>query len=273
MHNNFATRKLAVLALLIFLFTGCDTVDPASETDEAPAVIPQEAFALNLGVMEQEAPASKNGAAYANWLNATIRAGVAIHITHAILEVPFELTKAVQHVPPVYNENAYIWSTETFIDEQRHSIALKAQNSDEFINWQMKVSGVDEESGLAFEDFLLYSARTYKDVNEGSFQVYFPVESGSQQVMDGTYNVVDEEEHTLTFSIPDGVEDIGGSSAVFDHLEDQITLDLTGPLGGRHLIEWNETTGAGSLTADDYNNGEKACWDEELKNTPCDVAS
>ncbi len=273
MNHTSAILKLVALTLLILVFTGCDTVDPQSETPEAPAVIPEEAFALNLGVFEQETPANKNGANYANWLNATIRAGVAVQITHAILEVPYELTKAVQHVPPVYNENAFVWSTETIIEDQVHSINLKAQNADNFIDWQMKVTGVVEETGVSFENFLLYSARTYKDVNEGTFQVYFPVESGSQQVMDGSYNVVDENEHTLTFSIPAGVEDIGGSSAIFKHLNDQITLDLTGPQGGLHLIEWNETTGAGSLTADDYNNGEQACWDETLKNAPCEIAS
>ncbi len=278
MNDTSVIRNLAAFLFLIITFTGCDTVDPHTEAPQAPAVIPEQAFALNLGVLEQDSSArainaGKNGDAFTNWLSATIRAGVAVHITHAILEVPFELTKAIQQVPPVYNEHAFIWAADTLIDGQRHSIALKAQQANNYVDWQMKVSGVIDETGLSFDDFLLYNARTYTDAHEGTFQIYFPVTSGTQQVMDGSYEVIDESRHTLTFSIPQGVEDIGGSSAVFDKDGAWITLDLTGPLGGTHLIEWNTETGEGSLTAQDYNNGEKACWDTALQNSPCPVGS
>ena len=273
MNDTSSFRKLASMLLLLLAFTGCDTVDPKAEDQQAPAVIPERAFALNLGVFEQEAPANKNNGAFTNWLSAALRAGVAIHITHAILHVPFELTKAIQQVPPVYNDNGFIWAADTLIDGQHHGIALKAQKADNFVDWQMKVSGIIDETGVSFENFLLYNARTYTNANEGSFQVYFPVEAGSQQVMEGSYEVIDETRHTLSFNIPQDVDEIGGASAIFNRDGDWITLDLTGPLGGTHLIEWNETTGDGSLTASDYNNGEKACWDVTLQNVECEVAS
>ena len=273
MNDTSLIRTVAALIFLLLTFTGCETIDPKVDDLEAPAVIPAQAFALNLGVLEQEAPANKNNAAFTNWLSATIRAGIAIHITHAILHVPFELTSAIQHVPPVYNDNAFIWAADTLIDGQHHGIALKAQKADNYVDWQMKVSGVIDETGASFENFLLYNARTYTDANEGSFQVYFPVAAGSQQVMDGSYEVIDETRHTLMFSIPQDVDDIGGSSATFNRDGEWITLDLTGPRGGTHLIVWNETTGDGSLTAPDYNNGEKACWDATLQNVPCEPAS
>ncbi len=273
MNDTSSIRKMALLLLLILTFTGCDTVDPGTEEQQAPAVIPQEAFALDLNIFEREPAADKNGAAFTNWLSATVRAGVATYIGHAILEVPHELTSAIQHVPPVYNENAFVWAADTLVDGQLYAIALKAQIADNFVDWQMKVTGVIEETGVTFENFQLYNARTYTDADEGTFQVYFPTEAGSQQVMDGAYEISDETGQTLSFSIPQEVEDIGGSAVIFNNYNDQITLDLTGPLGGKHFIEWDTVTGAGSLTADDYNNGEKACWDETLQNVECEVVS
>ncbi|MFK7843708.1 MAG: hypothetical protein AB8G77_00300 [Rhodothermales bacterium] len=273
MNDTSSIQKIALLLLLIITFTGCDTVDPKTEDQQAPAVIPQEAFALNLDIFQQETPANKNSAAYTNWLSATVRAGVATYIGQAILEVPFELTAAIQHVPPVYNENAFVWAADTLVDGQLYGIALKAQIADNFVDWQMKVTGVVDETGVTFENFLLYSARTYTDADEGTFQVYFPTEAGSQQVMDGAYEINDEAGQTLSFNIPQDVEEIGGTAAIVNHYNDQVTLDLTGPHGGKHFIEWDTVTGAGSLIADDYNNGEKACWDETLQNVECEVVS
>ncbi len=270
MNDTSITRKIVALLLFVMAFAGCETVDPKSDELEVPAVIPEEAFSINLDVFEREVPAGKHGKAYTNWLSAVLRTGTAVYIGHAILHVPFSLTAAVQQVPPVYQGGAFVWAADTLIDGQEHAVQLKAQLAETYIDWQMQVTGVIDETGVTFENFLLYRARTQTDVNEGTFQVYFPVETGSQQVMDGSYEVIDEMDHTLTFSIPQDVDDIGGSSAVFDRDGLFVTLDLIGPLGGTHLIKWNTETGEGSLIAPDYNNGEEACWDETLRNVPCE---
>ena len=273
MNDTYLTRKLALLLLLLFAFTGCDTVDTGNEEPVAPTVIPEAAFAMNLTSVDQAESAGKQGDTFSHWFNAAVRASIATHVTYAILHFPVEMTAAVQDVEPVYNGNAFVWTAETMVEGRRLAIDLRARTNGNAVEWDMKISGVIEESGVYLENFLLYSAVTQTDAQEGTFQVYFPTEAGSQKVLDGSYNIDEATGETLAFDIPADVEDIGGSSASFNHNEDYVTLHITGPLGGNHLIEFDEITNAGALTADDYNNGEKSCWDTDLKNTTCEPAS
>ncbi|MEM8486095.1 MAG: hypothetical protein AAF564_11135 [Bacteroidota bacterium] len=273
MNDTYIARKLAVLLILLLTFTGCDTVDTGNEEPVAPAVIPEAAFAMNLSSVDQDESASKQGDAFSHWFNAAVRASIATHVAYAILHVPVEMTAAVQGVEPVYNGTAWVWTAETMIEGQRNAIDLRARPNGNAVEWDMKISGVIEETGQYLENFLLYTAVTQTDAQQGTFQVYFPTESGSQKVLDGSYNIDEATGETLAFDIPADVEDIGGASAIFNHNDDYVTLDLMGPEGGNHLIEWDELTNAGALTADDYNNGEKSCWDTDLKNTACEPAS
>lgn len=272
MRNSSSIRNLSFLFLFLFVFAGCDSVTPEAEPD-APDTIPSQAFALNMDMFKENQVVGKSEQGFANWINAAFRTAAAVKIADTILEVPLTLTEAIQQVPPVFNDNAFVWSYEEVENGQTSSIALKAQIETNFIDWSMKVTGVDEEQNLTFENFLLYRAKTFTDTEQGNFSVYFPTENGSLHVMDGTYNVESESKHTLSFTIPEGVDEIGGIEAVFTQDVDQIMLDLTDAEGQKHLIEWNETTHKGSITADDYNNGEKSCWDETLRDVACEVAS
>ncbi len=272
MKNTSIIRNLAFIILTIFAFTGCDTVDPASETTEAPAVIPEDAFSLDLNVFA-DGPVAGKSEAYTNWINAAVRAGIATEVTHVILDVPHKLTRAIQQVPPVFADGAFVWAVDSLVNGQLNSIHLQARAVDNYVDWEMRLTGVVEETGVEMNDFVLYNARTYTDAMEGTFQIYFPLESGSQMVMDGRYEKENTTGKTLEFTIPAEVEDIGGAAAHFNQNQDQITLDLTAPNGTTHLMEWNRRTHAGSITATDYNNGDRACWDETLQNVACEVAS
>ncbi len=133
----------------------------------------------------------------------------------------------------------------------------------------MRISGIDDETGNYLEDFVLYTAQTGTQSSNGTFAVFFPINGVSRQVMDGAYDVVSETESTLSFSIPEGIEDIGGVSAVYGTDGIWTTLKLTGAEGNTHFMEWNTETHEGAITATDYFNGEKGCWDSNLLNTEC----
>ena len=258
-------------AIIICLLTaiGCDSMDPIAETEIAPKVLPEAAFALDVDFFDRADEAGKNTHAFTNFFNAAVRVGVATHVTHHILYYPVTLTQAVQKIEPVQENGSFIWAADTVIAGQKHGVSLTARVDSDVINWQMYVSGVDSSNGLVFEDHLLYEADTDINSQTGSFDVYAPTETGSLHVMNGSYDVSDDQNHTLTFTIPSGVEEIGGASATFQHTAPWYTLDITDPSGGSHFIEWNRETHVGSLTATDYNNGEKSCWNAALMNTEC----
>lgn len=262
-HYRFALPVLLFATMMI----GCDTVDPNTETP--PQALPEAAFSLDLDFFEQNQAAGKNNEAFSHFVAAAFRVVVATHVTHTILYYPVTLTAAIQQVEPVMEGDSFVWKADTLVNGQKHGVELRATPRNNAIHWEMYVSGVIEETGLVFEDFLLYEADTGIEVNQGTFQVYLPVEEGSLHVMNGDYDVVGETEHTLSFRIPSEVEDLGGAQAAFHRNGAWHTLDLTAPDGSTHYIEWNEETHEGSLTASDYNNGEKSCWNSALMNTDC----
>ena len=275
MKDTTITTFGAFLFACVLLLTGCDAAS-VSEDTTAPAVLPAEAFALDLNIF-QSAEASKMAGYEAgehtqhssHYIAAVWRVSIATLITGSILFYPAILTEAVQHVEPVIQDDAYVWAADTLINGQRHGVELRARLIGDDVDWNLFVSGVDEESGMYFENFLLYNARTGITSEMGTFDVFFPVNGGSQQVMDGSYAVTSEQTHTLSFSIPEGVEDLGGASATYEVDGIYVTMELTGAEGDRHVVEWNEETNEGSLTADDYNEGQKSCWNTNYANVDC----
>ena len=269
--KTIVNKSLWLLLMLCMTATfGCDTVDPEPET--APPVIPETAFALDINLFDQADQAGKNNAAITHFINAALRVGVAQHVAGTILFFPVTLTHALQVIEPEFDNGSFVWAVETTVEGRRHGVELRARQQNNTVNWQMRVSGTIGHSGLVFEDFLLYEANTDLEANEGNFQVFAPVENGSLHVLDGDYNVVDESEYTLSFQVPQGVDNIGGSEATFSKNEDLHILDLTGGDGLSHYMEWNQSTRAGSITADNYNNGQTACWDNTLANVACEAS-
>ena len=81
------------------------------------------------------------------------------------------------------------------------------------------------------------------------------------------FDVRDDRE--VTFSVPSGRER-GGSSVRYETegRTQTFALDLE-PDGDRALIRWDLDTRAGSITADAYNGGARACWDAALRDVDC----
>ncbi len=268
MYTSSYTRLTALLLLLVFDWTGCDTVDPAPETTEAPAAVPTQAFDLDVNFFSQDAPANKNGQA-SHFLAAVWRVTIANLVAGSILYYPAVATHAIQEVEPVFNGGAFVWAADTLVDGRKHGIELRARMAGTYVDWTMRISGIDDETGNDLEDFVLYTAQMGTQSSNGTFAVFFPINGVSRQVMDGAYDVVSETESTLSFSIPEGIEDIGGVSAVYGTDGIWTTLKLTGAEGKTHFMEWNSETHESAITATDYFNGEKGCWDSNLLNTEC----
>lgn len=267
MKTTLIHKISLLLFVCAFVLVGCDTVDSSSGDESAPEVIPSEAFSLDLNMFGPQAGKSTQESSH--YVAAAWRVSIATVITSTILYYPAVLTAAIQEVEPVVNNNTYIWAADTTVAGRTHGVELRARLNGGAIDWTMRVSGIDDETGRYLENFVLYEATTGVLSNSGSFDIYYPKDGGSLKVMDGSYMVGNDETHTLQFSIPDNVEDIGGAVAIYKHDGMQSSIDLTGGEGLNHLIQWDEETGAGSLTADDYNNGEQACWDSEQQNVEC----
>ena len=270
--KDTANIKIGMLILLCFFtFVGCDAADPMAETEPAPDVFPTEAFGLDVNMFGQQEGASKSSHNPSHYIAAVARVGVATTITGTLLYYPSALTAAVQQVEPVLTEEGYVWAADSLINGRIHGVELVARLDGGSVNWTMRVSGINDDTGAYLERFVLYEARTGISSHEGTFDVYYPVNGQSVHTVDGSYLVERSTSYNLTISIPEEVEVLGGAVAVYERADVWDTLNLTGPEGGEHLMEWNNETGEGSLTAHDYNNGAKSCWNAAKQNADCTI--
>ena len=70
--------------------------------------------------------------------------------------------------------------------------------------------------------------------------------------------------------MPDGVGERGGDAVEYGRDGVARSFDWTQVAEGfDHLIEWDDTTQAGSITATNYNGGVRACWNEVLEDVAC----
>ena len=71
--------------------------------------------------------------------------------------------------------------------------------------------------------------------------------------------------------VPEGVGDAGGDSVLYGTDDDARRFDWDqASEGNTHLVEWDAETGAGSIMATNYNDGERACWNAEFDDVPCE---
>jgi hypothetical protein len=269
MKTLHTTRSLVMLLCFV---AACDSVEPSPEP-QAPQVIPEAAFDMDLRLFDNGP--GKQGTRGTNFLAAAIRVLVVNTGIYSVLHVPAQVTAWAQEVEPVWDGEAFVWAADTLVDGQKEGFSLTARPDGNAILWEMRVSGYDEHNDVRFEDFLLYDARTGLETNEGTFNIQYPTKEGSLRVLEGAYEVVDEEtDATIRFTIPTDVPEVGGMKATYRQEGVWFTLDFTEPdPTHRHLMRWNVETNEGSIKAYDYNNGEEACWDAGLQNTDCPVAS
>ena len=267
MKTTYRNKIGLFLFVIVFALAGCDSIESNSTEEDAPAVIPAEAFSVDLDMFGPQA--NKGTYESSHYIAAVWRVSVATVITGTILYYPSALTKALQEVDPVVNGDTYIWAVETTVAGRPHSAELRARLDGPAIDWEMRMTGIDDETGNYLENFVLYEATTGIVSNNGTFEIFYPKNGESLKVMDGAYDVAEDGTHTLEFSIPSNVEELGGAKAIFSNGGITNTLDLTGAEGLNHFIEWNTQTDEGALTADDYNNGTRSCWNAERQNADC----
>jgi hypothetical protein len=123
-------------------------------------------------------------------------------------------------------------------------------------------------TGPEGDPFTYYTATTGLDGETGTWRLFNPDVDGP--VLTASFDIEGLGARELTVRVPDG-RDRGGSSVRYATSGDERTFDWTDePTGNRALIVWDEERRAGSITADGYNGGDRACWDENLDDVACD---
>ena len=260
----------------------------------APPIFPSEVFLLDLSLFETSPGKLSSDATYTsspgnftNFLAAALRAGAVTVINGTILTPPAIFTGALadaepQYVPPENDsdEPAFIWEKDN-VELGTSSNGLRlvatinkentpADTNNAGIDWNLFVTGIEDNRGQPAQDFLMLDARTNVSTLTGNLELSYPRDGASALTMIGEYTLdPDNSFYSLAFSVPDEIRIVGGLATTITRDNTLNSLDIMTKEGVKQLIQWDETTSLGSITSDDYNNGQRACWNEELRNVPC----
>ncbi len=244
------------LFLALAVLVGCDSTETA---DGPPTPISPAAFALNTDAFPDDGARVNAGA---NYLNAAARVGIVSTVVGLNLALPVAATNAVtQDDPTLDPDGDFVWRATVDVFGTPVALRLKGALTGDGVDWRL-VTAEDTD-----EPFTYYTATTSLDGETGSWRLFTPDEDGA--VLTATFDVRDLDDREVTFRIPDG-RDNGRSSVRYATDGTEQAFDwVDQPEGDRALIVWDLETRAGSITADTYNGGDRACWDDDLRDVDC----
>jgi hypothetical protein len=289
--NSFTTTLAAILAVTVI--AGCSTDNTITlpdgaggQTSDAPRLPALSTMSLQLDFFGVPTPAVDGQSLaqgkpsdaltqtaaegnHSNWINAYVRAIYAQLITFDALEEPIAaFALAIHSVPQPQDDGSYLW-TYIFVadDGIEYSIFLYGTPRLDVVRWRLEVSTNDP--GLALDHFVWFDGETRNDETGGFWQFYKPVDATAGVPVVRMDHLNGTTENRLTVTVNGvGHEDEGD---YLDFRETEFTGSIQHYDKSENMLAsilWN-ADGTGSLTVPDYNNGEKACWDERQRDIDC----
>jgi hypothetical protein len=275
---NTSIRTLALTVLVAMTLVGCgnDSTGPEGEAPEAPTLPPASSMQFDFSFFESGDPlAGKSGAesspeaSHLNWINAVVRVAYINLVVADIFAPPVAAFQAAIHTFPVHqSDGSFLW-TYTWVDGQ-HEVVIKLRGrlDGDHVDWALRVT--DEQATPPLDDFLWFYGESSL-VSESGFWIFNDREGTEPvEVAQIDWSVEPNDDRQLSFeNIREGDEEYGDTltysvdatiiSVDFYDASENLRADIT----------WDELTGAGSLLVPEYNNGERACWDENQEDTIC----
>ena len=258
-HSPSWRSALASLALGALALSGCDSSGP---DDRPPAPISAAAFQAGVDAFPDDAARTAGAGAGENYAQAAVRVGVVTALVGLNLAVPHLATEAVTQDTPEVVDGVWVWETTEDVLGTPVALRLEADPDGSEIDWRLTSQRLGADPG---GPFTYYTATTSTDGRTGAWRLFLPDQDGV--VLTAEFDVRDDRE--VTFAVPAG-RDGGGSSVRYRTEGSTQTFDLVRePGGARSTVRWDLGTGAGSITADAYRGGARACWDRQLRDVAC----
>ncbi|MGD8413010.1 MAG: hypothetical protein PVF33_02190 [Candidatus Latescibacterota bacterium] len=205
-----------------------------------------------------------------HFINAFVRVLFLQLLMYDALEEPVgAFALAVHSVPQPQDDGSWLW-TYIFVDEGiEYNIYLYGtpDTGDDHVDWRLEVSTNDPSN--PFDHFVWFDGRTYNDDSQGYWQFYdpqLPAPHASARI-DWENPSATEGRLVIEINGPDHPD--YGDTLEFFESSFQCTVDHYDAGEDRRANITVNADGTGSLTVPDYNNGDRACWDTEQKNTDC----
>lgn len=268
-------KNLVVVLLLLIIVVSCEKDEPAGIAPELPPVETMVIDFTKFGGAEKSASLLRS-----NWLYAAKTVGVWNAIIGTTFAVPVAAFKlAINHQPENTGNLTWQWqyTVEGFTSQYTARLVGKLEPTQ--VKWEMHVSkeGID-----SFEEFLWFEGTSNIDGKSGQWILYhssaFPEETvqidwkkEDVEVGEIKYSYIRELNNlrqpddfngsTLTYGLQDELFDIYVNVHTFNS-QSQAFSDT--------YIEWNRTSFAGHIKAEQYfNDTSWHCWDSQGYDIEC----
>jgi hypothetical protein len=254
----------------------CDK-NPTDSKSQKPDLPPQSSMSVDLQVFNEASSANIDAnqtAVGLNFVAARLTVGAINLAVLAHMSVPVATFAAALSQEPVLQDDGkwhWVYSVSSNAGQQfQANLTGWIDESARVSRWEMRLT----TNGLGappLTNFLWYTGEAALNNGSGQWDIYdYTQPSNSVKVVHIDWDYSSTTNATLKFTVvkpqvPENgdiltykVENSNRSVTYFDQSASS-TLQ----------IFWNATTNAGYLIAPNYNNGQKACWDEQLNDTTC----
>ena len=261
--------SLSTALLVVASLAGCDNSNPE---DEAPQLIAPDLFEVDTNFFSTAPTASAKVESKEHVINGALRVWPVSVVVSASLILPAAVTNAALQDEPEFVDGAWRWESTATFNANSVTFGLNAEPERNGHNWSAVLSYYDAGSQSQLDNFELYSGRTQNGGTEGNWSLYLPIEGVSTNVLNADFVRDSETDKSITFSIPATADENAGDSVTYTVDGDSRLFIWTQVgQGVTHTVEWNDATGEGSITATNYNGGQKACWDSNQDDIPCPI--
>ena len=261
---KITTTKLISFFLAVSIVTVSCNENNSSEPPELPS---ESTMQADFSEMENAQKAKASVAAESNFTTALTATAVTRLILNANLAIPRALVRAAQqHDPEEIAEGEWEWSFSTQANQNQFAVRLIAvTNSQSDVEWRFFVS--NSATTPVLDNALLFHGNTNFDATNGTWIYYDPASGDQVSTLEWDIN---DDQRALTLEVTSDRNDKHGDTIEYSFDGTVKTMVYTDVSANETTtIEFNTETKAGFMISPDYNNGVKACWDEDLNNTSC----
>lgn len=271
------TTILAPLLALALAGCGDETTAPPVGQPEPPTLPPAETMRFDFSFFGSERDLgaalqsqSEEAGTKFNWLNAVVRvAYINLAVAQAFTPPAAAFHAALSTQPIIEEDGTFLWTYRWISPEAREVvIRLRGRIDGVHVDWSLRVSDDQQEPPL--DDFLWFYGRSTLIGRSGWWIFLDPRRGEGTEVFRIDWHYENPADRNLRFeNIDEGHEEFGDRlayrvdapivSVTFYDASENRTADIT----------WDRGTGTGSLKVPDYNDGERACWDENQEDIEC----
>ncbi|MEX0773089.1 MAG: hypothetical protein WEB89_09160 [Balneolales bacterium] len=265
-----------ILTLFFFplLMTSCSD-DPASSIDleDAPEPPSLENVTMDLSIFESESnqkvaemSSHEMSQILGNHDMAAMHATIVQQKFSSMAMLPSLFFNKNQWGQVDFKDDMFVWEYDQPFEGESASFLVTAQElSNGDIEWKLQVSANTEEQTI--DDEIMLRTLVSADSQTGSWDVY-NIEQSSGSVYRIEYEMVDD--NPVRILLQDNASEGEHFEILYEANDPQYSILFINSDGQVYTeLDWNIETGTGYFITDEYNEGEKSCWDEEYRDTDC----